>query len=78
MPKTTVTLSGDVYLRIRNLSAATGRPMGRLIDELLRRALLDDDAGAPFASVGMGDADVTDLGINAEKYLAEGMGERNP
>lgn len=69
--KTTLTLPDDVYLRIRNLAERSGRPLGAVIAGLLSDALERGEAGEPFRSHRAGTADVDDLGVGAEKYLAE-------
>lgn len=72
MPKTTVNLPADVYLRVRARAERAGASMSEVVSDLLASAL---EAVAPvrFASHGAGEADVDDLGRNAEKYLREGM-----
>lgn len=71
MHKTTVTLETDVWLRLRNLSARTGKPVGRLINEMLAKAL-KPKGRLRFLETGES-ADVDDLGTNAEEYLREGL-----
>jgi hypothetical protein len=73
MHKTTVNLTDELHLWLRHLSARTGRSVGNLVNELLEEALRARGKSQPFASHGAGEADVTDLGRNAEKYLAEGL-----
>jgi predicted DNA-binding protein len=74
MHKTTINLPTDLHLRIRNLAERTGRPIGAVITGLLSDALEHTEAGEPLALVASGEADVDDLAIHAEKYLAEGLG----
>lgn len=70
--KTTVTLPDDVHLRVRALAERADRTVSDAVVELLAEALAARARGG-FASHGAGEADVDDLGVNAEKYLAEGM-----
>ncbi len=72
MPKTTVTLPDDVHLRVRALARRSDRTVSDVVGELLLEALAARTT-AGFASHGAGDADVDDLGLNAEKYIAEGL-----
>lgn len=72
MHKTTVTLSDSVYLRVRALAERRRRTVSEVVGELLSEALTAR-ARQGFASHGAGEVDVDDLGVNAEKYLAEGL-----
>jgi predicted transcriptional regulator len=74
MPVVTINLPTDIHLRIRNLADRTGRSLDTVIVELLRDALDRGPGGQPFALVAAGEADVDDLAINAEQYLADGLG----
>lgn len=72
MKKTTVNLPDDLHLRVRQMAEREGITFGEAVTRLLRAGL----AGAhdqDFASHAVGEADVDDLGVNAEKYLREGL-----
>lgn len=71
MHRTTVSLPDHLYLRVRNLASRSDRPVGQVVAELLAEALAARSAA--FASHASGDADVDDLGVNAEKYLREAL-----
>lgn len=72
MAKTTVNLAEHVRLRLEQHAARHGVTLSEavngLVDEALRRR-----AGDGFASHAAGDADVDDLGVQAEKYLSDGL-----
>ncbi|MGH3441865.1 MAG: hypothetical protein ACRDUY_07455 [Nitriliruptorales bacterium] len=72
MAKTTVNLRESVRLRLENLAAREGTTLSDLVNELLDDALRRRSGG--FASHAAGEADVDDLGVNAEKYLREHLG----
>jgi hypothetical protein len=72
--RTTVNLSQDVRLRLEQLAARQGVSLGSLINELVGEALAHRREA--FESHAAGDADVDDLGVNAEKYLAEDLADR--
>lgn len=72
VPKTTVTLPDDVHVRVRALARRSNRTVSDVVGELLLEALAAR-ATTAFASHGAGKADVDDLGLNAEKYIAEGL-----
>lgn len=73
MRKTTVNLDEHVRLRLEQQAARDDRTLSQLVNELLDEALRQR-AGTTFASHGAGEADVDDLGVNAEKYLRDGLG----
>lgn len=68
--KTTVMLSDGLHLRVRALADRGRKSVSEIIEELLEEALVAR-MGTGFASHGAGEADVDDLGLNAEKYLTE-------
>lgn len=73
MAKTTVNLREDIRLRLEQHAARQGTTLSQLVNELLDEALRHR-AGRHFASHGAAEADVDDLGLQAEKYLREGLG----
>lgn len=73
MTKTTVSLAEHVRLRLEQHAARYGVTLSEAINDLVDDALRRR-AGDGFASHAAGDADVDDLGANAEKYLSEGLG----
>lgn len=71
--KTTVTFSDDLYLRLRLMAERERRSVSEVVDDLLRTALRPSSRRGAFRSHAAGEADVDDLGANAEKYLAEDL-----
>jgi hypothetical protein len=71
MHKTTLNLDTAVFMRLSNRAAIDGTTISELVNRLLTEALERDSEGEAFASHGFGDADVDDLGANAEKYLLD-------
>lgn len=73
MAKTTVNLSEHVRLRLEQLASQRGVTISALVDDLLDEALRNR-AGRRFSSHAAAEADIDDLGVQAEKYLREGLG----
>ena len=71
MKKTTVNLEDKVWMLVRARARREGRSMAHVINELLAASFAE--AYAPLTCIGSFDGDVDDLGVNAEKYLREGL-----
>ncbi len=71
MKKTTVTLDDKVWMLVRRRAEREGRPLGQVVNDLLASCF--PEAYARPTSVGSFESDVDDLGVNAEKYLREGL-----
>jgi macrodomain Ter protein organizer (MatP/YcbG family) len=69
MHKTTLNLDTAVFMRLSNRAAIDGTTISELVNRLLTEALERGPEGEAFASHGFADADVDDLGANAEKDL---------
>jgi len=75
--RTTVNLDEDVYRAVKALAARSGRPIGRVLSDLVRRALSVSLAGShprrlPTFSVGE-DAELILTERAAEILAAEGL-----
>jgi len=70
--KTTVNLRDDLHLKLRTLAQREGVSVGEMLNRLLADALAAREQ-CRFRSFGAGEGD-PDLGLNAEKYLREGLG----
>jgi hypothetical protein len=71
MKKTTVNLDDKVWMLVRARARREGKPMAQVINELLAASF--PEAYGPLTCIGAFEGDVDDLGINAEKYLREGL-----
>jgi hypothetical protein len=71
MHKTTLNLDTVVFLRLRNRAGIESTTISELANRLIMEGLERGPEGMAFASHGFADADVDDLGSNAEKYLEE-------
>jgi len=70
--KTTLSLRDDLYLRARALAEREGVSLGEMLNRLVADGLGRRDQSR-FTSFAAGEGD-PDLGVNAEKYLREGLG----
>ncbi len=70
--KTTVNLRDDLHLKVRALAQREGVSVGEMFNRLIADALAAREHRR-FRSFGAGEGD-PDLGVNAEKYLREGLG----
>jgi hypothetical protein len=71
MHKTTLNLDTAIFLRLRNRADMEGTTISELVNRLLFAAMERGPEGEAFSSHRFADADVDDLGANAEKYLSE-------
>ena len=50
MPRTTLNIDGPILRDLKRLQKREGKPLGRLVSDLLARALRQHEAAAPRAS----------------------------